>query len=35
LDYDEGESSTASTRLMQRRKISYDDDWVDSVSRSL
>jgi hypothetical protein len=26
LDYDEGESSTASTRLMQRRKISYDDD---------
>jgi hypothetical protein len=26
LDYDEGESSTALTRPMQRRKISYDDD---------
>lgn len=26
LDYDEGESSAASTRPMQRRKISYDDD---------
>lgn len=26
LDYDEGDSSAASTRLIQRRRISYDDD---------
>lgn len=26
LDYDEGDSGAASTRLIQRRRISYDDD---------
>lgn len=26
LDYDEGDSTAASTRPMQRRRISYDDD---------